>query len=128
MRRILLAGVAALSLAGCTTIGTITGSSVSPQSASVAVNSFDALETVATAYLQLPACGSSAAVICRNAAAAAKIVPAVRSARTARDQIVAALNASGGAAIPIVSYNTLAAAVTTLQSVYAQYNVQTPTN
>ena len=42
--------------------------------------------------------------------------------------MLAALNASGGAAIPVLSYNTLTATIATLQSAYAQYNVPTPAN
>jgi hypothetical protein len=33
------------------------------------------------------------------------------------------LNANSGAAIPVASYNTLEASISTLQSIYTQYNV-----
>ena len=117
----------ALGLTGCANIdnayNTLTGASVSPQSALVAANSFDALETVATGYLQLPACGSGAPVTCRNAAAVSKIVPAIRSGRAARNAIEALLSANNGGAITVASYNTLSAAVTTLEAVYSSYSI-----
>ena len=126
MKTVILASACALALAGCSTLstlGVIAGTSVSPQTALVLANSFDAIETVATGYLQLPPCGSTTGV-CRQQAAVANIVPAIRSGRTARNQIEALLKANTGAAIPIASYNTLDAAITTLQSVYSQYNIK----
>jgi hypothetical protein len=114
----------AIALGGCSTISTLTGASVKPQSALVAANSFDALETIATGYLELPPCTTTQLAACRNQTAAAKIGPAVRSGRTARNQIEALLQANAGAAIPVASLNTLQAAIATLQSIYTQYNIQ----
>lgn len=117
-----------LPLCGCNTLtnayNSLTGTSVSPQAAVVAANSFDALETAATAYLSLPACTTTQLAACRNATATKAIVPAVRSGRTARNQIEALLQANNGAAIPAASMATLQAAIATLQSVYTQYNIQ----
>ena len=120
--------VAALALGGCSTItqawDVATATSVPPQYALAAANSFDAVETVATGYLQLPACGSTgASVACRNAVAVAKIVPAVRSGRAARNAIETLLGQNSGAAIPVASYNTLEAAISTLQTINSQYNI-----
>jgi len=113
-------------LGGCAAVqqawDVATSTSVPAQYAYAAANSFDAIETVATAYIQLPPCGG-AWVVCRNSAAVAKIVPAVRSGRVARNQIEALLTANSGAAIPIASYNTLEAAISSLQAVYVQYNI-----
>lgn len=116
--------IPAIALGGCSTLGTLTGASVKPQAALVAANSFDALETVATGYLQLPPCTTTQIAACRNQTAAAKIAPAVRSGRTARNQIEGLLQANAGAAVPVASINTLQAAIATLQSIYAQYNIQ----
>ena len=111
---------------GCQTLentyNIATSASVPAQYAVAAANSFDAIEAVATGYLQLPPCGGSV-VTCRNAAVVAKIIPAVRSGRVARNVIEGLLSASGGAAIPVASYNTLEASIATLQGIYAQYNV-----
>ena len=120
--------VAALALGGCSAItqawDVATATSVPPQYALAAANSFDAIETVATGYLQLPACGSvGASVACRNAAAVATIVPAVRSGRAARNAIETLLGQNSGAAIPVASYNTLEAAISTLQTINSQYNI-----
>ena len=116
--------VAGLALGGCSTISTLTGSSVSPQAAVVAANSFDALETAATAYLQLPPCTTTQLAACRNARAAKAIGPAVRSGRVARNQVEALLVANQGGRIPVATMSTLQAAISTLQSIYTQYNIQ----
>jgi hypothetical protein len=113
-------------LSGCVTdsVEALFSVSASPQSALVAANSFDALETMATGYLSLPACASGGSAACRNATAAAKIAPAVRSGRTARNQVEAMLQANNGGKIPVATIQTLQAAIATLQAVYAQYNIQ----
>lgn len=121
MKKLLLA--LPILLGGCATFSLITGSSVSPQAAIAAANAFDAIEPAATVYLRLPPCGPTVAPTCRNAAAVAKLVPAIRSGRVARNQLEALLTANGGAAIPIATYNTLEAAITTLQAVNTQFNI-----
>lgn len=119
---------AALALAGCSAVSGVenavsvaTAAKVSPQTVLVAANSFDALEVTATTYLQLPKCPT--AVVCRQASAVKAIIPAVRSGRAARDQLEALLKANGGNAIPVANYNTLTAANSVLQTIYAQYNI-----
>jgi hypothetical protein len=111
---------------GCTSVenawNVATSTSVPAQYALAAANSFDAIEAVATGYLQLPPCGG-AVVTCRQSAIVAKIVPAVRSGRAARNAIEGLLASTSGAAIPVVTYNTLEASIATLQSIYTQYNV-----
>jgi hypothetical protein len=119
---VLACGLLAACANGQNVIGQISNTSVPPSVALVAANSFDALEAVATAYLQLPPCGG-AVVVCRQPAAVANIVPAVRSGRVARNQIESLLSANSGAPIPIASYNTLTAAISTLQAVDAQFNI-----
>lgn len=122
---LLVVGALSISLgSGCSTISTLTGASVSPQSALVAANSFDALEAVATGYLQLPPCTTTQIAACRNATAAKAIGPAVRSGRTARNQVESLLSANNGAAIPVATLATLQAADATLQSIYSQYSIQ----
>lgn len=123
MKRWILVVVGALVLAGCQTVAT-TSPTMSPQTAVVAVNTFDALEVAATGYLQLPACSATVTIACRQATAVRTIVPAIRLGRTARNVIEAALISAGGGAIPLVSYNTLNGVITTLQSVYTQYGIQ----
>ena len=128
MRKLAILGALALAtvLSGCNTLSVISGAAISPQSADVAIKSFDVLEASATAYLSLPTCGApGATVVCKNLTAAAKIISAVKSGRVARDQILALLNANSGAAIPVATYNTLEAVITTLQGVNSAYNIQT---
>lgn len=124
----LLALPLALVLGSCAAYNgftTLLGTTVSPQVALVASNSFDALETAATAYLQLPACGTNAPVTCKSSAAVANIIPAVKVGRVARNQIEADLSAANGGPIPVADYNTLNAAIATLQAVDANYNIPT---
>ena len=125
-----LLALCALPLAGCNTleqdyaaVEVAYGTSASPQLALAAANSFDALETVATGYLQLPLCGASAPVTCRTLAASKAIVPAVRSGRAARNAIETLLSQNSGAAIPIARLNTLNAAISALDAVYANYHI-----
>lgn len=118
--------VPVLALAGCASFGNITGinPTVSGKAAYVGVNTFDALEAAATAYNQLPLCAAGASIACHTAAAKAAIKPAILTGRTARKEVEAALNSSGGGAIPVLSWNNLQSAITTLQSLYANYNIQ----
>ncbi|MDE2106269.1 MAG: hypothetical protein KGL39_54115 [Patescibacteria group bacterium] len=111
-------------LAGCAgSTASLVSSTVNPNYAYSAVQAFNVAETTADGYLRLPACVSGGSSICRDYGAASKIVPLVRTGRAARNQVVAALHASNGAAIPVASYNNLQAIVATLQSVYTNYNI-----
>jgi len=121
MKKLLI--LALLGLSGCQAWGIISGLSVTPQAAVVTINTFDALETIATGYIQLPACVKNGSVVCRNPTAVANIVPAVKSGRVARDEILTLLQQNQGNAVPVANINTLEAAINTLQAVYAQYNV-----
>jgi hypothetical protein len=122
MKKLLI--IALLGLGGCQAWSVISGLSVTPQAAVVTINTFDALETIATGYLQLPACVKNGSVVCRNPAAVQSIVPAVKAGRVSRDEILTLLQQNQGNAVPVANINTLEAIINTLQSVYAQYNVQ----
>jgi hypothetical protein len=127
MRSVILATSVAVGLSGCAAfqaLETASNATVSPQSVLVAANAFDAAETIATGYLSLPLCGPTAPVTCRSAAAAAKIIPAARSGQKARDNLEGLLKAANGGPVPVASYNTLEAAVSTLQNVYTQYGIK----
>lgn len=123
MKRFLLLIPLLAALGGCTTfnpfiqrvetaIKVVTSASVTPQQIIIAGNAFDAGEASATQYL----------LFCRanvgNAGCALstrkKIVAAVRSGRKARDTLEP--YAVAGNAGPVAIYNTLIAAITTLQS------------
>ncbi len=111
-----------LGLAGCSTLSTLVGTTISPTQVIVAGNSFDAIEATATNYLRLPLCPG--ATLCRTAAATDAIVPAVRAARTARNQMEAFVNANPGQPAPVSLYNTTITAINALESTLAQYNVK----
>ena len=128
MKRLFLIAALLAPVAGCAQLQTdwnvLTSASVSPTSVIVAANSFDALESAATTYLKLPACGgTSATPVCRTAGAVAQIVPAIRAGRTARNALEALLKSNGNAAIPVATYNTLKGAVSALQTIFAQYKI-----
>jgi hypothetical protein len=102
---------------------TITGSTVDPTTVIVAANSFDALEATATNYLTLKRCTGTNGPICRNPVATAKIIPAIRSGRVARNNLEQFMKDNPGQLGPSGLYNALVASINTLQSVYATYNI-----
>ena len=132
LKTIIVAAAFAASLAGCQSVenaySVATSAAVPANTAMIAANSFDAIESVATGYISLPVCASvGASVACRTVAATKAIVPAVRSGRAARNAIEALLCSgtpcSPNQTIPVASYNTLAAAITSLDAIYSQYQV-----
>jgi hypothetical protein len=131
MRKLILAAFVSAALAGCTSVenavSVATSAAVPATTAMVAANSFDAIESVATGYLQLPLCVTGGALTCRTQSASKAIVPAIRSGRAARNAIEGLLCSgspcSPNQTIPAASYNTIAAAITSLDAVYAQYNI-----
>jgi hypothetical protein len=116
-----------LSLGGCASWqnawNTLTSASVSPQVVFVAGNTFDALEATATNYLRLKKCSATSGPICRDPGATAKLIPAVRAGRVARNNLEQFLVDHPGQLGPTGLYDTLQASISTLQSVIAQYNI-----
>lgn len=125
-----LAGIALIALGGCAAqvqdaknaFAFLTNQSVTPQSVIIAANTFDGIEVTAKNYLLLPWCTTGGATICKTPAGVNAIVPAVRSGRSARNQLEASINANPGAPVSITPYNVLTAAISSLQSALAQYN------
>ena len=100
-----------------------TGATVPPGAVIIAGNSFDAVEQTATNYVVF-CTGHRSNLACANfIAARKKIAPAVRSGRAARNNLEAFMKANPGALGPAGLYNTLQAAVQTLQDVITQYNI-----
>lgn len=122
MRKFLFAMPLLAALAGCATIATLEGTTVSPTQVVVAANAFDAVEATATNYLKLPLCPG--AVVCRTVAGVKAIVPLIRSGRQARTAMEAYVTANPGQAVPVTLYDTTMTAVSALQSALAQYNAQ----
>ncbi len=117
MKKFLVAGLLALSLAGCATIKTdwaiITGTTVSPTQIIVAANAFDAAEASATQYLLYCKATVPAPSYCALAARRT-VVKAVRAGIDARNQLEPYI--TSGTAGPLAIYNTLVATVTSLQT------------
>ena len=121
------AGLIALALTGCAQLtnawNAVTGAQVTIQTVSVAASSFDALEATATNYLRLPKCAGSNGPVCADPAVMAKLVPAVRAGRAARDNLESFFQAHPEQLGPSGLYDALVAAVSTLQSAEAQFNM-----
>lgn len=114
MKRLLVLALV-LGLGGCTQLQTLYTSattSVTPTQAITAANAFDAIESTATAWL-VYCKGTPTGSTCTSTNRQS-VIKAVRTGRSARNQIETAL--SSGASIASVVYNTLVAAVTTLQA------------
>lgn len=123
MRAILVAVASALALSGCSTlqnigtdIGLVQNASVSSQLATAAETSFDTAEVIGTGYLSLPVCGPGVAATCQTKVIAQEIYNALKSGRTARDAVQALVVQANGGSIPIASYNTLQAAITSINA------------
>ena len=116
-----------LSLGACAQIQkdweVVTGVSVSPTAVIVAANSFDALEATATNYLRLKKCSASSGPVCRDAKATAVIIPAIRSGRSARNNLEQFLKDHPGQLGPQGLYDALQAAITALRQSFAIYGV-----
>lgn len=126
MKRLIL--VLALALGGCANLENafqvLSSTSVSPTAVVVAVNAFDALEVTATNYLRLPKCKSGGPIACRDRGVTAKIIPAVRSGRYARNQLESFIAAHPGQLGPQGLYDALIASTNTLQAIFGQYNIR----
>ena len=120
----------ALALSGCAalttaqqTITLATSVSVPDQTVAATITTFNAIEQLAADYDRLPPCVASAPTLCRTPAGVNAIAPAIRTGRIARNQLRKQLTA-GATSVPVVSYNTLASAIITLQGIYAQYKIK----
>lgn len=97
--------------------GAVTGSVVSPNAVYVAANSFDAAETAATGYDELPLCSATTSVACRTTSGTASVDTAIRQGITLRNELEAYVTANPGALVPVSNYNALLAVVSTINSV-----------
>lgn len=125
MRRILAVLALGLALAGCAKINkayqVLTTSTVSPTAVVVAGNSFDALEATATNYLTRPRCNGTNGPLCRDPGATAKIIPAIRAGRVARNNLEQFLVDHPGDLGAQGLYDTFTKTISTLQAVLALY-------
>src|SRR6266403_3197868 len=116
MKRLFVIGLLAFSLAACANLKNvytmITDASVSPTQIIVAANAFDALEGTATQYLVY--CKGNLSVSICSADNRRSVIKYVRSGRAARNQLETYVSA--GTAGPSALYNTLIAAINSLNS------------
>jgi len=116
-----------LALGGCAEFqkiyGVVTGTTVTPQQAVVAINAFDAVEQSGTNYLRLPTCGPNVSKLCKTQAGVVAVVKAIRTARVARNQLQAAVTGSNGAPISASLLQALQSQYVTIQALYANYGI-----
>jgi hypothetical protein len=117
MKKYLVIAALALSLGGCASVTKVwdiaTGITVSPTQIIVAANAFDAGEASATQYLLFCKATRPAPSYCALSTRRS-VISAVRSGRAARNQLEPYIVSS--TAGPSALYNTLVAAITTVQS------------
>lgn len=130
MRKLFLAIALTLGVAGCGTIETVRQAyqavvqvKVSPTAIIVAANTFNAMEATATNYLRLPRCTGTNGPVCRSPVATAKLIPAIRSGRVARDNAIDFIEKHPGELGPQGLYDALKTSVETLRIIFSQYNV-----
>lgn len=118
-------------IGGCSTVktiqegwGAITGATVSPKAIIVAANAFNAAEATATNYLKLPRCAPATRPICREPSATKVIIPAVRSGRVARDELVTFVKEHPGQMGPTAPFDVLKSSTATLQRVLDIYRTK----
>lgn len=124
MRKLIIALTLTLSVAGCAnfqnTWGIVSGATVSPTAVYVARNSFDAAEVSATNYIVF--CKVHPATYGCSKTAIAKLIPAVRSGRVARNNLTQFQKDNPGVLGPVGLYNALNSATNTIQAISLQYN------
>lgn len=136
MKRLLPVLLLAAALAGCApgsfgakvegVVSAITGATVSPQAIIIMSNSFDALEVTAKNYINPRMnrrCDGTNGPICRDPTATVAIVKAVRAGRVARNNAKQFLRDHPGELGSKGLYDALQSSVSTLQSIFLQYNV-----
>jgi hypothetical protein len=116
MNRILVLFLLAVSLGGCASLqkdwAIITGTTISPTQIIIAANAFDAAEASATQYLLY--CKANPTVSYCARATRVSVVSGVRAGQAVRTQLEPYI--VSGTAGPVALYNSLIAAVTSLQT------------
>lgn len=124
MKKLFIGLLLVVSLGGCANFqnayGILSGTTVSPTAVYVARNSFDAAEVSATNYIVF--CKVHPATYGCSKVAIAKLIPAVRSGRVARNNLTQFQRDNPGQLGPAGLYNALNAATNTIQQISAQYN------
>ncbi len=104
----------------------ITQATVDPQAIIIAANTFDALEATGKNYINPklnPRCNGANGPVCRDPGVTAQINAAIRSGRVARNNAKQFLRDHPGQLGTQGLLDALNAAVSTLQSIFIQYNI-----
>src|SRR5476651_1542745 len=127
MKKLILGLTLAFGLVACAQLqndlAVLTSTQVTVTTVTVAGNTFDALEATATAYLRLPRCSGTNGPACRDPGATAKIIPAVRSGRVARNNLEQFFTDHPGQLGSQGLYDVLQASIATLQGVISTYHI-----
>lgn len=131
MKNILAIALLAVSLGGCagtrfgtfiSTVESAATGTVSPEAIYIARNAFDAVEVSATNYLLLTKCPVKAP-FCRDKGATAKLIPAIRSGRVARNNASQFLKDHPNQLGTQGLYDALISSTDTIKQILAQYNL-----
>lgn len=121
----------AILLSGCegtrfgslvSTVESIESGSVSPEAIYIARNAFDTVEVSATNYLMLKKCPQNAP-FCRDPIATAKLIPAIRSGRVARNNASQFLKDHPNQLGTQGLYDALVSTTNTIKQILNQYNI-----
>lgn len=130
MKKLLIIALA-LTLSGCAgtrlgafiaTVESAATGTVSPEAIYIARNAFDTVEVSATNYLTLKKCPTNAP-FCRDPVATAKLIPAIRSGRVARNNATQFLKDHPNQLGTQGLYDALTSSTDTIKQILAQYNI-----
>jgi hypothetical protein len=102
--------------------GTVAGTKINSKTAYVAINAFNGAESLVTAYLNLPQCGTGPRV-CRTIGAAEALDQPFNAGIIARNNLRSYMRANKGTLADAGLYQTLVAATSGLKQIMAVYGI-----
>lgn len=111
-----------------TAYSTVTSVKITKTQVYVAANAFDAVEVTATNFVRLPTCKAGQTFLadqCSTKAAIAKLVPAIRAGRAARNNLETFAKDHPGEIGASGLYAALTTAISTIKTVLTSYGVVT---
>jgi hypothetical protein len=128
MRKLIPVILLGLSLGGCAflqniqaAVGVAVGLSVTPNQAFIAANAYDITAKTAAVYLQLPLCSATQSKLCRTQANSVTLYKQMLVGRTARNNLLAAINTANGP-VSASLYTVLSGQTSTLQQLLVSLN------
>ena len=110
LKQAVVAGALALALAGCNPDPNV----ATPNQVLIGINAYNTAVGTGTAYLRLPLCSATVRNPCRTQALSQSVYTALRSGRSARNQLMAQLAANQTASLTLIQ--TLRASYSVLSS------------